>query len=153
MDLRTRNQTFYRALKAYREGNLQVSLNAFRRLLENGRGEPRHISYCGLVVALAEGNIEDGRVLCELAIKEASTDPEMYLNLSKVYSWNGHRSLALDVLRDGLRVAPRDPALQREIERLNPRSQPPLVFLHRDNIMNRYLGRTRSRLSRRFRQV
>jgi len=151
MDLTTRNQTFHRALKAYREGDLQVSLNAFRKLLENGSGEPRHISYCGLVVVKAEGKIEDGRILCELAVKKASTEPEMYLNLSKVYSWNGHQSLALDVLRNGLQVAPLDPALHREIERINPRSRRPLVFLRRDNIVNKYLGRTRSRLTRRFR--
>jgi predicted Zn-dependent protease len=152
MDLTTRNQVFHRALKAYREGDLQTSLHALRQLLENGSHEPRHISYCGLVVAKAEGKVEDGRILCEKAVKEASDDPEMYLNLSKVYSSSGHRSLALDVLRDGLRVAPKDPALNREIESLDPRTPKPLVFLRRNNIVNKYLGRTRSRLSSRFRR-
>ena len=150
MDRQEHNQIFQRALKAYHEGELQASAEELRRLLQTGSREPRHISYCGLLVATAEGKVLDGRVLCELALKEASTDPEMYINLAKVYFWNGQPHRAVEVLRKGLRFAPRDPALRREIQRVSPRARPPVFFLHRDHPLNKYLGRTRARLTRRL---
>ena len=76
MNVRDRNRVFRRALGFYREGELQASAENFRLLLKEGSAEPRHISYCGLLVATAEGKVGDGRVLCELAVREASTEPE-----------------------------------------------------------------------------
>jgi hypothetical protein len=149
MDLTERNLVFHRALKAYHEGKLQGSAEDFRLLLSAGSREPRHISYCGLLVAMGEGNVKDGLVLCELAVKEAATDPEMYINLAKVYDWNGQTPRAVEVLRNGLQAIPHDPGLLREIQRISPRSQPTVSFLHRDNPVNKVLGRTRSRLYRR----
>lgn len=150
MNVHERNQVFQRALKAYYEGELKASAEYFRLLLKEGSKEPRHISYCGLVVAAAEGRVNDGKVLCELAVREAATDPEMYLNLSKVYFWNGQPYRAVEVLRKGLRMVPDDPSLRREIQRISPRSRPPVFFLHRSHPLNKYLGRTRSRLARRI---
>lgn len=150
MDLNEKNQVFQRALNAYYEGELEASAEALRRLLKDGSAEPRHISYCGLLVATAEGRVKDGRVLCELAVKEASTDPQMYLNLAKIHSWNGQPHRAIEVLRKGLRLIPDDPGLRREIQRMSPRSRPSVFFLRRDHPVNRYLGRTRARLSRRI---
>jgi predicted Zn-dependent protease len=150
MDLTDRNQIFQQALKAYHDGELQASAESFRRLLSAGSTEPRHISYCGLLVATAEGRVHDGRVLCELALKEATTDPEMYINLAKVHAWNGQAARAIEILRQGLHAIPHDPGLRREIQRIDPRSSPTVFFLHRDNPVNKYLGRTRSRFSRRY---
>lgn len=145
------NQVFHRALKSYRQGELQASANDFRLLLREGSRDPRHISYCGLLVATAEGKVMDGRVLCELAVREASADPEMYINLARVYAWNGQTSRAADVLRKGLQVTPHDRGLQREIQQVSPRSQPPVFFLDRENPLNKYLGRSRSRFWRKRR--
>jgi predicted Zn-dependent protease len=150
MDLNERNQVFHRALMAYHTGQLQRSAEDFRLLLKQGSTEPRHISYCGLLVAIADGRVDDGRVLCALAIKEAGTDPETYINLAKVHAHVGQTSRAIEVLREGLKAVPHDPGLQREIRRVEPRSTPPFFFLRRDNPVNKYLGRTRSRLSRRY---
>jgi hypothetical protein len=152
MNMGERNQVFHRALESYYQGELQESVNDFRLLLQAGSRDPRHISYCGLLVATAEGKVADGRVLCELALREASTDPEMYINLARVYAWNGQASRAADVLRKGLQVAPQDPGLQREIEQVSPRSQPTVFFLRRENPVNKYLGRSKSRFWRKRRR-
>jgi hypothetical protein len=151
MNARERNHVFSKALEFYHEGELQASAENLRLLLKEGSKEPRHISYCGLLVATAEGKVADGRVLCELALRESATDPEMYINLARVYAWNGQTTRAAEVLRKGLQIAPRDPGLRREIDRVSPRSAPAVFFLNRDNPVNKALGRTRARLSRRRR--
>jgi predicted Zn-dependent protease len=152
MNVRERKQVFRRALKSFHQGEYQASANDFRLLLQEGSRDPRHISYCGLLVATAEGKVKDGRVLCELAIREAATDPEMYINLARVYAWNGQPVRAADVLRKGLKIAPQDPGLLREIQRVSPRSQPPVFFLERGNPVNKYLGESKSRFWRRLRR-
>jgi hypothetical protein len=152
MNVGERNRVFHRALESYHQGELQASVDDFRLLLQEGSKDPRHISYCGLLVATAEGKVVDGRVLCELALREASTNPEMYINLARVYAWNGQNTRAADVLRKGLQVVPHDPGLQREIKRVSPRSQPTVFFLNRDNPVNKYLGRSKSRFWRKRRR-
>ena len=151
MNARERNHVFSKALEFYHDA-APASAQNLRLLLEEGSSEPRHISYCGLLVATAEGRVADGRVLCELAVREASTDPEMYINLARVYAWNGQTTRAADILRKGLQIAPRDPGLRREIERVSPRSNPTVFFLDRDNPLNKALGRTRARILRRRRK-
>jgi predicted Zn-dependent protease len=152
MNVAERNHVFNRALKSYHEGELQASADDLCLLLKHGSRDPRHISYCGLLVATAEGRVKDGRVLCELAVREASNDPEMYINLARIYAWNGQTGRAIDILRKGLKIAPQDAGLLREIDRLSPRARPSVFFLSRDNPLNKYLGRTRARLSKRRRR-
>jgi predicted Zn-dependent protease len=148
MDINQRNQLFRKALNAYRQGGLRASASDFRRLIDDGSNDPRHISYYGLLTALADGRMVEGRKLCEKAVKEAFYDPEMYLNLAKVYFRAGQKTRASQVLRKGMRVDPDDHALRRELARINPRATPALDFLHRGHPLNKYFGLTRSRLSR-----
>lgn len=148
MDMTELNQVFQRALEAYHDGELEASVEDLRLLLKEGSKEPRHISYCGLLIATVEGKVSDGRILCELAVKEASDNPEVYLNLAKVHSWNGQPQRAVEVLRKGIHKMPQEPSLRREIQRVSPRSIPPVFFLHRSHPVNKYIGRTRARLSR-----
>lgn len=148
MDMKELNQVFQRALDAYREGELQASVEDLRLVLKQGSKEPRHISYCGLLIATVEGKVSDGRILCELAVKEDADNPEVYLNLAKVHSWNGQPHRAVEVLRKGIHKMPHEPSLRKEIQRVSPRSTPALFFLHRSHPVNKYLGRTRARLTR-----
>jgi tetratricopeptide (TPR) repeat protein len=148
MNARERRLVFREALIAYRLGDLKGSARSFKRLLKEGSTEPRHVSYCGLLIAMADGKLEDGRILCELAVKESLNDVELRLNLARVYSESGNRRRALEILREGLHIAPRHLGLLSEIEKLNPRSGPPLAFLERKNPLNRYIGQTVAALSR-----
>ena len=149
MDMNELNQVFQRALEAYHQGELQASVEDLRLLLKEGSKEPRHISYCGLLIAAAEGKVTDGRILCELAVKEEGNNPELYLNLAKVHSWNGQPQRAVEVLRKGIHKLPEESSLRREIQSVSPRSTPPVFFLHRNHPVNKYIGRARARLSRR----
>ena len=146
MDLNERNRLFERALQAYRGGRLKDSVRDLHSLLSDGSRDPRHVSYCGLLLAKTEGNIREGLVLCERAAKQGFYDPQMYLNLAELELHNGNRRRAIEVLRRGVRIDPEDRRFHRELGRINPRNQPVLPFLRRNHRVNRYLGLTRARL-------
>jgi tetratricopeptide (TPR) repeat protein len=148
MDFAQRDSIFKRALKMYHLGLLQDAAKEFRRLIDDGSTDPRHLSYCGLLMAIAERKVQKGLKLCEQAVEEAFYDTEMHLNLAKLHFRTGRRRQATEVLLRGLRVNPKDPALLRQIARINPRSTPPLPFLSRKHPLNKYLGLARSRLFR-----
>lgn len=148
MNFEQREEIFRRALKMYRLGLFRDAATLFRRLVEDGSQDPRHISYCGLLIATGEGRVREGQRLCEQAVEDASYDSEMYLNLAKLHLRTGRKTQATRVLLQGLHIDPKDPALIRQIERINPRSSPTLPFLSRKNPLNKYLGLARSRLFR-----
>jgi predicted Zn-dependent protease len=148
MDINQRNQLFRKALNAYRQGGLRDSASDFRRLIDDGSNDPQHLSYYGLLTALADGRIEEGRKLCEKAVKTAFYDSQMYLNLAKVHFRAGQKARAVTVLRKGMRVDPDDHALRRELARISPRATPALDFLHRGHPVNKFFGLTRARVSR-----
>jgi predicted Zn-dependent protease len=149
MNINERNTLFRRALVTYRKGNTRAAASVFRRLIEDGSNDPQHLSYHGLSVAF-EGKLEEGTRLCTRALRVAPYDPEMYLNLARVYFRSRKRRLAIEVLRKGLRADEDNRALLRELQRINPRATPALDFLSRSNPVNRYIGLTRSRLTRLF---
>jgi predicted Zn-dependent protease len=151
MDAMERNQVFSNALKAYREGSLRYAAAGFRRVIEDGSEDPRHLSYCGLLMAIGEGKVREGLELCENALEKAFYDPEMYLNLAKLHFLTGWRSRAVHVLRQGLRVDPNDNRLHRELQRIDFRSKPAFSFLGRNHPVNKYVGRVKTRLSRKVR--
>ena len=102
---------------------------------------PHHLSYYGLTVALGDGNIEQGIVLCREAIHLAPFEPEFYLNLSRVYMKAGHRKQALVTLIEGLALNNESKLLKSELAQVDLRRKPFFGFLHRDNLLNRVTGK------------
>ena len=146
-DGKVRSTIFEQSLEALRRGQGEVASRGFRFLLKEGSRDPRHASYCGLTIATVDGKLNDGRVLCEFAVREAFYDPEMHLNLARVYEHGGRRTQAIKSLREGLKVDPKDFRLRREYARLDRRAKPVVHFLRRDHLVNRFLGSLRTRFS------
>ena len=150
MNINERNTLFRKALVTFRKGDTRTAAKAFRHLIEDGSNDPQHVSYHGLSIALTEGKLAEGARLCSRALRVAPYDPEMYLNLARVYLRARRRSLAVVVLRKGLRVDEDNRPLLSELQKINPRATPALDFLSRSHPVNRYIGLTRTRLSRLF---
>lgn len=151
MEPAKREKLFRESLAAYHDGQLDDAAKGFRRLVGNGSSDPVHVSYCGLLVATAEGKVRDGRILCEHAVTEAPSNAQLHLNLARMYARTGQRSEAIATLNRAL-LNTDDPRLHKELERLNRRGSTPIRFLKRGHPLNRYLGRTRKRLSEVFRE-
>ncbi|MGH9463040.1 MAG: tetratricopeptide repeat protein [Vicinamibacteria bacterium] len=148
MDPNQRDQLFQRALLAYRRGALKSAARDFCLLVRDGSRDPRHVSYCGLLLAKAEGNVREALILCEQAVRQGFYDPEMYLNLAEIQLQRRSRVRAMEALRRGIRIHSGDKTLLNQLDRINPRAAPPLAFLSRRHPLNRYLGLTLTRLSR-----
>ena len=140
MDLKQRDAVFRSAVGDYTGGRRNQAAAKFRRLVKDGSNDPRHLSFCGLLVATVDGRVQEGLKLCERALDLGFTDPWVHLNLARLHYLVGRRSRAVQVLRTGLHMEPDHPGLLREIQRLSPRNKPPLGFLDRDHVLNKYLG-------------
>jgi tetratricopeptide (TPR) repeat protein len=119
--------------------------------LRVGRPDMRYLSYYGLSLAQAQRATHAALEACTLAVRHDPTQPVLFVNLGRVHQLAGRRSAALECFGRGLRLAPMDPALRREVASMERRCRPCLALFHRDHPLNRWLGRWRA--ARRSRAV
>ncbi|MEW5975263.1 MAG: tetratricopeptide repeat protein [Acidobacteriota bacterium] len=133
--------TFQQGLDLLRRNRIPEAANALRAAFKQDPENPRYLSYYGLIIALAEGNFQDGINFCRAAILRAAYEPEFYINLCRVYHRGGQRKRALETLIEGLGFDSRNALLKSEMKRLGTRRPPCLRFLPRDHFLNKTLGR------------
>ncbi len=101
-------------------------------------------STLGLALALGARDFEAARGLCESAAKQEFFNPDLYLNLARVYLSVGRRPEALRYLRRGQMIDPGHQAIRETITDLGLRRLPIVPFLPRRHLVNRMLGSVRS---------
>ena len=148
MNRNQQDRLFRRGLAICRKGRLSEAAVVFRRLVDGGSEEPLHLSYSGLLTATVGGRRPEGLELCERALEFGAYEPEVIVNLARLYESLGSRQNAIKLLRRGLRESPHHhPAMMSQIERLSPRRQPPLSMIDRDHLLNKHLAILLARLS------
>jgi tetratricopeptide (TPR) repeat protein len=144
LDANEREILFEEAVTAYRRGWFASARNSLSRLVEKGSRDPAHLSYYGLLLALT-GERSEAISLCENAVaKDGRRASLLYLNLARTLDASGRRRDAIEALKRGLLVHPRDRQLKLALQHLVPRARPVVPFLDRKNGLNRYLGLARS---------
>jgi hypothetical protein len=99
-------------------------------------------SYYGLCLALTTSSrTEEGARFCEVAIQLEAHRGEHYLNLAKIWQAARVRSMMVSALERGLKESPRSAILLAFRDEIGARSAPPISFLHRDNPLNKKLGK------------
>ena len=141
MSIDLTHEVFSQGLEYLRKNRIPEAANAFRRAFKMDPDDPRYLSYYGLILALAEGNLQDAINFCRAAILRAAYEPEFYLNLCKVYSQGGQRKKALETLLEGMNFDNENVLLKMEFKRLGSRRKPLISFLSRDHVLNKSLGR------------
>ncbi|HEB91228.1 MAG TPA: hypothetical protein ENI85_16760 [Deltaproteobacteria bacterium] len=126
------------------------ALASLRRANELAPDHARIRSLLGLAIALEERDFEASRTLCESAAKQEFFNPDLYLNLSRVYLGFGRRSEALRYLRRGQMIDPGHAPINQAIAELGRRRLPVLPFLPRRHPVNRVLGSARNLVIRRL---
>ena len=132
---------FARGLDLLKRNRLCESANAFRMAFKKEPENPLYLSYYGLIVALAEDNLQDGINFCRAAILRTSDEPDFFVNLSKVYSKAGQRKKALEALVEGLNFDKNEGRIMTEMRRLGLRRKATIRFLSRNHFLNRALGK------------
>jgi tetratricopeptide (TPR) repeat protein len=112
------------------------------------RPQMRYLSYYGLSMARARRATREAVRACESAARADQWDPDLQLNLGRVYALAGKTSRALCALERGLMISPHHSALQVELAMLDRRATPPLPFLKRSHPLNCLLGKLRAKLTR-----
>ena len=135
------SMAFAQGLELLKRNRLLESANAFRMAFKTDPENPRYLSYYGLIVALAEDNLQDGINFCRAAIHRVSYEPDFFVNLSKVYSKAGQRKKALEALVEGLNFDKNEARIKTEMKRLGVRRRPTLRFLPRNHLLNKTLGK------------
>jgi hypothetical protein len=144
----TAEKSFNKGLQLLRRGGdgrecmalFEAALTLDRRA-GNGVGQARYRSYYGLCLALRDGKVRDGLLLCRAAAKEEFFNPEMWLNLGRVELVARNKRYAHKSFRRGLRLAPENEDLRRELDRMGLRRRPALPFLDRSNPLNVWMGK------------
>ncbi|MBI5642195.1 MAG: hypothetical protein HY954_01825 [Deltaproteobacteria bacterium] len=101
---------------------------------------PTAMSYYALSLANVEGNYDKAISLCLMAAEKEFYNPEIYLNLGRIFLLNGQKSVAVRAFRKGLKFDNSNHSLLHEMRNLGVRRRPVLTFLPRQNVVNKYLG-------------
>jgi tetratricopeptide (TPR) repeat protein len=104
-------------------------------------------SYLGYGIARCEGRVEEGVKLCQHSIKIEFYQPENYHNLARAHLLDKDRRAAVRAIDKGLKIDPHNLELLTLTREIGVRREPVLSFLSRDNILNRFLGRLRHRIT------
>jgi tetratricopeptide (TPR) repeat protein len=104
-------------------------------------GNALYASHYGLALGLVERRLDRALSLCRDAAKEEFFNPVHYHNLARLHLAFGFKAEAVRYLRRGLMIDPDNDAIASEIRCLGVRRRPPLGFLRRQNVLNRWVGR------------
>jgi tetratricopeptide (TPR) repeat protein len=139
--------SFRKGVRALDRGRHLESLALFECALNleerAGNQAPRmkYLSYYGLSLSLAVGRTQEAIEMCERVISVEFYNPDLYLNLARVYLSAGERRRAFQTLCQGLRLEQGHPDLIAEIRRMGIRRRKTIPFLSRSNPLNRVFGR------------
>src|SRR5712692_6923255 len=110
---------FKAGLQLLRSDYAGKSLPHFRKALALDDNNPFYLSYFGLSLAAAERKWDEAESACLSALRMDRTQPELYLNLAKVYLLARKKEEAVETLTSGLRFTKKDPRLAAALRELN----------------------------------
>ncbi len=108
---------------------------------------PAAMSYYALSIAVVEKKYEQAVSLCIMAVGKEFYNPDIYLNLGKIYLMSNRKALAMKAFKKGLKIDNAHQELWEEVKTMGMRRRPPISFLSRKNIMNKVLGLLKTRCS------
>ncbi|OGW61319.1 MAG: hypothetical protein A2V83_00335 [Nitrospirae bacterium RBG_16_64_22] len=130
----------------YRGGYHGQALAVFEKGLDLAPGDPRFISYIGVLTALVRRDVKKAIELCRKAIDEQPYVGQWYVNLATVYEKSRQKEEAALVLRRGLVAENGHRELLSMLKKLQPRRKPFIGSLDRDHPINKLLGMVSHRL-------
>lgn len=123
---------------AYREAQ-----ECFQAALDADSDHARARSYLGVCVGICDRRFENAVALCTSASKQEFFNPEVYLNLARVYLHFGFKTEGRRFLLRGQMIDPANIEIASALEQLGARLSPVLRFLPRRHFINRWLGSAR----------
>ena len=123
-----------------KDGLYTAALHVFDQSLEFTQN-PVAMSYYAISIAAADGDHDKAVSLCLIAANKEFYSPDIYLNLGKIFLLNGQKSNAIKTFRKGLSYDTSGGMIMSEMKNLGLRRKRIIVFLSRQNMINRFLGK------------
>ena len=148
----TARQAFRDGVSALERGDCATAARRFRLALSLeregrlGRRQLEYLSWFSLATAMAHGVTAECIRACETAARRNQFDPEMQLNLGRVYLLAQRPTEALAAFEHGLRLSPGHARLRAERDAAERRGPPVIRRLSRAHPLNLILGRLRHAL-------
>lgn len=120
MPILSAQNSYKRGLAALVDDNLDEATTHFRQAFEieqrrrPARPTMRYLSYYGFCLARTRRDLRTAEEACREAVEREPRDPDLLLNLGRVYALAGKHRLARETLDRGLGISPENLALQRE---------------------------------------
>jgi tetratricopeptide (TPR) repeat protein len=137
----TAEDHFRRGSEALAAERVHDALGHFRSAHRLEPSSALYASHYGLSLGLAERRLDRALALCREAAKREFFNPVHYLNLARLHLAFGFKAEAVRFLRRGLMIDPANDQIAELMRQLGVRRRPPLGFLRRQNLLNRWLGR------------
>lgn len=151
MSTRSAEMSFCKGVIAIEEKRYLEGLAFFESALnleeKSGNPAPRmkYLSYYGLALSLAVGRTEEAIEMCERALTVEFYNPDLYLNVARVYLAAGERQRAYKALCQGLRIEKGHQGLLAQFRQMGVRRRPAFKFLGRDHPLNVAAGKLTSK--------
>jgi tetratricopeptide (TPR) repeat protein len=139
----TSREVFERARALFDAGDPTAALGWLERAYACDANDARVRSWYGLCVGLVERRFEEAVELCQSAAKQEFFNPDLYLNLARLYLGFGFKAEGVRYLRRGLMIDPGHAEILQMLRDLGDRAAPVLGFLPRRHPVNRWLGAVR----------
>lgn len=101
---------------------------------------PTAMSYYALSLAAAEDNYERAIALCLIAAEKEFYNPDICLNLGRIFLMNGQKTYAIKSFKKGLKIDHSHEGLICELKKMGIRRKPVFPFLERRHPVNKFLG-------------
>ena len=152
MPILSAENSFRKGLAAMVDGDAAAATTFFQAaiLIERQHGvtrpQMRYLSYYGLSLAHSRGATPEAIQACETAARRDFFNPDLILNLGRVYALANKTTKALAAFERGLAMAPGHKVMRAELAKLDRRQAPPLSIVSRNHPLNKMLGRLREAL-------
>lgn len=106
--------------------------------MKNCQKNPMAVSH--FAVATVMTDCDKAIEICKESVKAEDHNPEIYMNLGRLYAMANRKDLAFKALEQGLKISPKHQGIMGLFNVLGQRKKPVLPFLSRTNIINKMLG-------------
>jgi len=138
MSLTENEELYVKGIAAVEKGNWIAALVCFEKLVQL-EDKPVYNSYFAACIAKERGQSSQAALLCRDAMEREPDNPVHYLNLGRIFLFQGRKIEAIEIFREGLKHNP-EPRIIVQLQKLGTRKQPVFPFLHRNNPLNKILG-------------
>jgi len=113
----------------------------FERAHHRNTNDVRAMSHYGLTLVMVEGDRQRGIRFCEEAVRRGPVTTELLCNLAQALVQTRNKEQAVKALRKAQELAPDDPRVGAAFVELGLRRPPPIGWLPRTSLLNKWIGK------------